>query len=898
MDSRPTNSILLDTVSSDATTIAEWKEFHSLPAEFTRKRAISEFSLHFQSISDALYVCGVDESVKKRILTYLYNHGRGKWKNLGFSAIQKLFRVNEFQILDGHEVFDGYHLSDFQMAQIYRARRIDIIHPPVSPEAVLTEMKNDYRETNAEKYSDSEVRDLMKGMAFPKNRDSMPLYIRSSKSCFRYPRSVGGFNKSLKSLCIRDPEYLDDGIYSEAKQSHNEFMMAVRASYALIKYRRKKKILPLVFVSSVGERGKTRLPGVPECFVQTLSRQYSYAIRSFLYERFPTFGREKFSGGKQACIYVSGDYKISTAPIPFRILRCIAKTILSGVSSITANKDWGRAIDYMLGPHRVVAHRAARKAVVDKFNDMSRPWWYGKNPHYIKFCYRFGGGDPIVPTTPRDICSGLSYKMERTKYVNPRSYTIKSLCERFDYSSLDLPSVVTSAGVMMCYGIAQPLLFLLNEMAHIEVNRDFRVQYLLIGDDNASKHSSYASVNKLEELKLKTGMLPHTNYKTVVSELGFVLGERIFKEKKKRMHAISYAPVRALFPMKKEPSDYLTLPQVAKNYLQLVVGKYSERVWAFVWRQNKRDYQALAKAGIDLTGGYKPLLPFIRGLTPAPRVHQDMRSYYASHDALSPVVDTTLSLREATELFKKHQVPHTWPALEDDRSRTYRTARITGRECQGYFSAYCRAERPVYTPRPHYVSKAIRRFKQAMEGIVPLDRLVPIVASDEDGFFDLDPIGNYSNKLDMQFGFDDLRIKRLLIIDGNNSCGRLGKLPSSQLPDEASYWLQGTDLTRYDYIVFVFDGLQSPYTWKNFVFLWSNHADGVIIDRAAVASYAAIVTKDKQLIASAQEAQPNLDIIKIATQQRKPMKKAAGNRKPLKGRGGKFARVLKDRDAA
>lgn len=764
-----------------------------------------------QMASDVLWCIG-RQSERKRIIARLfeqeYDAALNWWKTYCFNAIQECLKVT------GHP--ETVVRTPIQASILYRARRAVPYNLDLSEEETLSRVREDYglpQSVGREGLSGIQIRMAVREMIskvtnvyFAKH----PPSVQSTKAALRFTRAEGGFNAGVGMLAEaegfdlpRPPtgEPLSDTVYGR-ELANSYFSSAFRLSIEIVKDQLHRGLRPKCFVANIPERGKDRMPGVAETYMQVIARSLGQAGFFFLSKIFPeTFTKKQPMKMAKCEIYNSGDYKTSTAPIPFSISRSVYHEIVQVHSDwdVQLKQDLHTCIDFILGPHDMFTSKEERSRIRKEvrgrhlegeglklliktgnlgFSRSDSNWDRLRKAGSIARLFnrrtvgatRFWtrGGNPFAQVGDLSPPAKLLTKRE--------AFRIHAL-------PIQGPYITTRCGILMMYGMTQPVLYILNKMSH-DIFRKSKLSNMawayFSGDDNVSGHHTEESRRGLEEEKLNTGMIPHTNEKTIVSPVGCILCERLFIEGKgKLLKEIPFVPVRTLFPQRWTIDQFVTLPRAAEEILKELDVTTKRRFWSLIYRENARTYRELRKEGVPLFSGNKPLFPFPFGIKDSHPLEPTSPLWYASSYIFNVKTSKTKSIEALETLAKDLAVPcHDFACVQDTRRVPYRTSRTTLNNAAQALSGY--------TSLP-YKEVPMYEYKVSKETVI--ERWKHYVSPDGIGIRkrQIDRLNTIERKIDWSVGLfaqgiyplyenissRDLMVGRTLIVDGFNICTQI-----------------------------------------------------------------------------------------------------------------------------
>jgi hypothetical protein len=242
-----------------------------------------------------------------------------------------LFRDERFPDEYNEIVCDFNH---FQLYVLYLARRAVPFDLDKGEEEVLEIMRKDYgTEPIPCSIPYDQVRQTVDMRFNQYNVTKVSMHcaiVQSNKSSNLFPRSAGEFNgfvgyfSSLLELTkptqITDTEFVDNLVY-QSETNTTKYVGCFKFSIAMIDSLIDRGRLPHLFVSSISERGKTRIPGITEGHCSIVARTISHSLYKILAKAFPSFRDFSKMHIRAGRFHTSGDYKLSTAAPSFEFAK-------------------------------------------------------------------------------------------------------------------------------------------------------------------------------------------------------------------------------------------------------------------------------------------------------------------------------------------------------------------------------------------------------------------------------------------------------------------------------------------------------------------------------------------------------------------------------------------------
>jgi hypothetical protein len=487
-----------------------------------------------------------------------------------------------------------------------------------------------------ELYSEDELHKLLHQALSKKNfLITRPRFqaVFSNKASLEYDQFHGGFNATVGCLAQIDstpwvelpgPLISTSRSYSAmcvARRSRRDKTLFAKSVNTAIALMQSLKRPPIAYVFIIPERSrKARVPTLPEGFCSVLSRYVSGIGKEIQKRLFPVTTSRSAIKMKHVSgsIYLSGDYKDSTSYLGWEV------AIVGWYHIFTQAGMEGRELDvhmqiikFLIGPHQFFSDKSERERYQSIFAYHNRMRPHGKrsdiwNPNLSeKFSMSVDNfKPPLVHVLDRNrqtgmcrIPSGQPHYHVTEEFVEyPLPEGLLDQVRKFRLRS----GVVTAMrGLIMAYSIAAPALHLVGAIPHWK----FRgVAFVITGDDNASRHPSVDSINRLETEKLRTGMVPHSKKKAARGPRGLLLAEELLvvPEGAKTgdyLRRVKNFPIRILFPQFITDWHAITMPEAAyRNFKEIPDKSVIWKIKGFIYWKFEELYRGLEDMKITIFG--------------------------------------------------------------------------------------------------------------------------------------------------------------------------------------------------------------------------------------------------------------------------------------------------------
>lgn len=452
--------------------------------------------------------------------------------------------------------------------------------------------------------------------------------VFSNKATLEYDRAHGGFNATVGALSQYEGGPLALPVQAEftgkscalyefgirARRDKALFCGAVNASICIM---RSIKRAPIAYVFIIPERsGKARVPTLPEGWCGILSRYVSSIGKEIQKRLFPITTRRSEIKMKHVpgSYYLSGDYKDSTSYLGWEsaIVGWFHIFTQAGMSGDDLDLHM-EIIKFLIGPHVFFSSSDERKRYQQIFSLESRvtpfPSKCGEkepltnvNERFLQSWVQFGPIDhaPVGIRDGRTRSGMCKVPLGGARGKVDVEYThfpcLKEVMSGVLSFRLQSESITAVRGLIMAYSIAAPALHVVGAIPHWK----FRgVEFIITGDDNASRHKSMESIYALEAEKRRTLMVPHDSKKSAVGQRGVLLAEELLVVPDDAIEgtplvSVKNFPIRVLFPQFDTDWHAITMPAAAYSNLKEVSDlSVRERILGFIFWKYKPIYDKL-----------------------------------------------------------------------------------------------------------------------------------------------------------------------------------------------------------------------------------------------------------------------------------------------------------------